>query len=106
MFDDDFFFSTLTGSQEVLLVKVNPDFLVFDWVGAPQTVELTASGFWKVNIKPSWVTVTPSSGTGNATLTIDPQKNIGGWREGEIFIESGGLMVSIYVEQWDKYIPL
>lgn len=40
------------------------------------TVNVVCSGAWVLQNVPAWITVAPTSGTGNATLTITPQNNV------------------------------
>ncbi|MCL2780849.1 MAG: Ig-like domain-containing protein, partial [Actinomycetia bacterium] len=46
--------------------------------GGSTSTALTANTTWMVSSNPSWVSVSPSSGTGNATVTLTAQANTSG----------------------------
>ena len=55
-----------------------PEFVELD--AASLSVSVDCMGPWTLANCPGWLTVSPSSGTGNATLTVKPQKNTGAVR--------------------------
>ena len=64
------------------------------------TAALTANVAWTlVNPAPSWLTVTPSSGTGSATLTVTATANTGAARTAAVTLQGGGLTRTITVTQ-------
>lgn len=66
---------------------INPAALVFDATGGTKTFNIsTPSDSWQIVGKPSWVSVSPTAGTGSATVTVvcDPSTD---WeRSGSIVV--------------------
>ncbi len=66
---------------------INPTALVFDATGGTKTFNIsTPSDSWQIVGKPSWVSVSPTAGTGSATVTVvcDPSTD---WeRSGSIVV--------------------
>lgn len=58
------------------VLKVTPSSVNFDGKQSSQTVEVNTKGLsWTATPKDSWVTVSPASGTGAATVTITVAEN-------------------------------
>lgn len=58
------------------VLKVTPSSVNFDGKQSSQTVEVNTKGLsWTATPKDSWVTVSPASGTGAATVTITVSEN-------------------------------
>ncbi len=70
--------------------------------GAGQTLTVTveATGSWQVESKPSWITVTPSSGSGNQTVSIAfaPYSSTPVTRTGNVVFKLSGKMPSANLE--------
>ena len=66
--------------------------------GAPCQVDLQASGPWTVSA-PDWITVSPTSGDGDAVLTVRATQNDIDDRQGEITVTCGRLTGVITVSQ-------
>lgn len=99
MYDDNFFFSTI-GNTILPTLSVVPDSITFDLSGGSDSVILNASGNWNVSSKPDWVFVTPSTGSGDATLDIGCMSSSYN-RSGTIIITSGSVTAQISVIQQD-----
>lgn len=74
--------------------------MYFDSFAETQYNYLTANVSWSVGIHPSWVTVTPNSGSGSANLNITVEDNSGGDRIGSVTISGGGKSVTINITQY------
>ena len=94
----------LTQQPEIIL-SVEFDTLYFDSLGETQPDYLTANVGWAIYPPPTWITVTPSNGTGSTTLNITVEENISGLdRSGTINIGGGGKTITITVIQYGKPI--
>lgn len=81
-------------------LTVNPTYLSFDFVDSPKRVTVTASGSWTVSASVSWITVIPSSGSGNGTFDVSVLKNNDATRRtGHVTVTNGSSSVTISVEQ-------
>ena len=67
----------------------------------PKTVSLSSNTEWKVTGKDEWITVTPTSGTGNASLTVSASSNTGKAREGKVTFQdnAGTVTATLTVKQ-------
>lgn len=72
-----------------------------DAAGTPQTVNLTSNVAWTGSVTESWLSVSPLSGTGNATLTVSAQANTGPGRNATVTFadKDGKLSRSFTVKQ-------
>jgi len=52
---------------------------------------ITSNTSWKIASSPSWVTVSPMSGSGNANVTVTVQSNAGAQRTGTISVSGSGV---------------
>lgn len=68
--------------------------------GGNVTVQLSANYAWTAKASESWITVTPASGNGNASVTIAVGKNsVVEARDGKVVFESEGLKAEFAVKQ-------
>ncbi|MGM9697937.1 MAG: BACON domain-containing protein [Prevotella sp.] len=51
-------------------VRVTSSYVALPAEGGSTSIDVTASGNWTISDIPEWVTVSPTSGTGNATVTF------------------------------------
>ena len=72
-----------------------------DAAGTPQTVNLTSNVAWTGSVSEPWLSVSPLSGTGNATLTVSAQANTGPSRNATVTFadKDGKLSRSFSVKQ-------
>ncbi|MDF1546401.1 MAG: hypothetical protein P1P88_01175 [Bacteroidales bacterium] len=58
----------------------------FNELGIQQSYSITSNGYgWTIDLKPTWVVVSPSTGASGITnITIDPSRNLGAARDGTI----------------------
>ena len=84
---------TINQSTGVSSITVTPETWNLSKVDAASTtgkVTITNSSSWSVKSKPSWITVTPSSGTATSNITISTAENTGSNRSGSIVFECVG----------------
>jgi hypothetical protein len=76
--------------------SVSPSSLAFDGNGGSGTVSITTAALcdWTAQSPVPWVTVAPSSGAGNATVTITAQANSGTARDATLSIAGRTVTVS------------
>ena len=69
--------------------------------GEPKTVSLSSNTDWKVTGKEDWITVSPASGTGNASLTVSVTRNTGKALEGKVTFQdkAGTVTATLTVKQ-------
>lgn len=73
------------GCRKPVEVSFSPETLRFASIGDTLNVDLKSNGDWKIDNSPEWLNVSPSSGNGNATLTLMAQPNdMAGIRSGEV----------------------
>lgn len=97
-------FSSVTSNQTLyaeftLANSVTPTALTFDGIATSQAVSISSTTSWTATKSASWITVTPTSGTGNGTITVKPSKNTGAPRSGTITVSFGSSSQTITIEQ-------
>ncbi|MBO4800331.1 MAG: BACON domain-containing protein [Bacteroidaceae bacterium] len=81
--------------------------LTFDATASSQTVTITTDGQWKATVSENWITTSPSSGTGKATMTINVTENTKeNERNGVIDVTVGDITQHIAVTQRGKYFTI
>ena len=75
-------------------ITVSKSSLEWTMHGGRKTVDVTANCSWTITT-PEWVTVEPSSGTGNSNIVIRAAKNDDVQRSGTLIIASGDAMAEI-----------
>ncbi len=66
---------TLTVTQQGATLAVAPAALALPAVGESTDVTVSSNVSWRVSSAPAWLTVSPQTGTGNATLTLTAGAN-------------------------------
>ena len=95
------FINGVLTQQPKTILFVEFDTLYFDSMRETQPDYLTANVSWTASSLNTWITVTPSSGTGSTTLNITVEENISGLdRSGTINIGGGGKTITITVIQY------
>lgn len=61
---------TIRVNQGAMSISVDKDILAFEADSQQQTLTVTSNTAWQLYDVPSWITVSRTSGTGNATLTL------------------------------------
>lgn len=81
-------------------VSVTPTSLNFTADGTQtESVTVTASGAWTSSKSANWITVDPSSGSGNATVTVSAAFNGGDARKGTVTFKVGAASQQLSVSQ-------
>ena len=90
-------------------IDISTDYMEFDMEGkaidGEDTFDIEVSGSWEISKSDSWISVSSSRGTGDATVSVSCSKNSSfEGREGEIYIEqtSTGEVYTIDVYQEGK----
>jgi len=92
------YYVTQLSMNEIL--TVGQDYMAFGSLPETQYNYLTANVGWSVTSNPSWVTVTPSSGSGSYNLSIQVEKNLGSQRTGSVVITGVTKTVTISITQF------
>lgn len=80
-------------------LAISTSSLTFDAAAGQQTVNVTANCDWKVTCSATWLTINPTSGNANATLTLSAQENTITTREATVTVTGGGFTRTISVTQ-------
>ena len=84
-------------------INVSPTSLAFTSSSSIQNVTITSDGKWEASTSNSWITLNPSSDTGNGTLKVSVTENMSvNTRSGSITISMGGKTTTIGVTQGSK----
>lgn len=98
---------TVTVNQQASSVSpsivVSPASLTFPWNGSPQYLSVSSNVPWTAAANQTWISVNPSSGSGNGTVTVTCTRNGGSLRRGTVTISGGGITRTIQVEQGSPY---
>ncbi len=78
---------------------ITPVNLTFSSAASGQTVSINTDSNWVATTTNSWITITPNSGSGNSTITIDVSANGPVARTGTVLISRGSLQQTITVNQ-------
>jgi len=95
------FINGVLTKQSKTILSVEFDTLYFDSFGETKPDYLTANVSWAIYPPPTWITVTPSNGTGSTNLIIAVEENTSGLnRSGTIKITGGDKTITITVIQY------
>jgi len=95
----DYTVTATPGTGPVDNLSASPTTVTAAANGGTQDVQVTASGAWTVT-GPSWVSVSPSSGTGNTSVRITSTENTTGQtRAGQVTFTTGTKTASVDVTQ-------
>ena len=90
---------------EYFIFSVDTDTIAFEMTGGSETINITCSDRWTIEA-PDWITVSTSSGYGNASVVVSADSTEG-IQEGEIIITCEEKTHTITVAQGGyKYMPL
>jgi len=97
-------FSNVTGNQTLFVEfeqnnMVSPQSLFFEGISVAQSVNISSTSSWTITKSATWITVTPTSGSGNGTITIRASKNFSEPRNGTVTVSFGGVTKTIFIEQ-------
>jgi hypothetical protein len=91
--------------QKGIYIEVDKSILSFDASGGDQTITISSNTSWIITDCPSWVKLSKTSGSGNATVTITVSDNPNAsTRNATISVTQEGMTIgsSIYLEQNGK----
>lgn len=90
-----------TGTEETYTISSSVSSLSFTADGGSQSITITSNFTWSVISSPSWITISPASGTsGSTSITITASKNSNtSARTGTITLGNSSNTVSVYVSQ-------
>jgi hypothetical protein len=81
-------------------LSVAPDSLGFEATGGTQSLTVTAEGSWAAIGSATWLTVSPASGTGNATVSVAAAANTGAVaRTATVTLTCGGVLQTVDITQ-------
>lgn len=80
-------------------LNVSVSSLSFSSAAGSQNASITSNTTWTVSDNQSWITVSPTSGSNNATLTVTVTQNTGASRSGTVTVTGGNLTRTINVTQ-------
>jgi hypothetical protein len=94
---------TVTVAQEGQPVddflEVSPNSLNFAHTGGSENVSIDSNVNWSVSDNRSWITVAPTSGSNNGSITVTASTNSGSARSGSVTITGGGITRTVTVAQ-------
>jgi len=98
---------TFTLTQSGVTITPGSTQLDFTDKASTQRVDIKSDGVWTASVSDSWITVTPTSGDGDATLSVSvTENNEMTARTGSINLTMGETVKTIVVTQQCKYITL
>ena len=92
--------------QDQAHLSVSPSSLNKSYTAGTLTFNIIASGSWTLeeNGRILWLTESPTSGTGNTTVTVTFKANSGAYREGQLIVTQGDLTAYVDVSQDEEPI--
>ncbi len=91
---------TVTISQEGATLSVTPESLSYSAAGGSETVTITSNQSWTATTSDAWLTLSNTSGEGNATLTVTSELNTSiAERTGEVTFTAGGSTYTVRITQ-------
>lgn len=100
-------YSTINVRQSGKSISLTPSELAFTSNASTQNVNVTSDGKWNVSTSESWLSVSPISGEGNATLKVSVTENMSvSQRSGIVSVFMGGKVKTLPVTQNSKSFGL
>lgn len=97
----------VTVSQEGKTFDVGTTLLNFTDKESTQTVNIETDGTWTASANHSWITVSPTSATGNSVLSVTCAENTGdNERSGQVTVKMGDKSAVIEIRQSGKYFTV
>lgn len=99
---------TVSISQSGDYLSITPTSLSYGALSSSKTVSVSTNGSWYASSIPSWITVSPFSGTGSSTLTVTSTANTITSSRSESFViyGSSGTSKTISVAQVGAYLNI
>lgn len=83
-------------------VSVSQNSVSFTEAGGSQVVSITSNTNWTISGAPSWLTVSPQSGSGSGSISLMAQANTDAPRQATLMINAGSASTMISVSQMGK----
>ncbi len=80
-------------------LTVSTSSMSFGSAAGSQSATISSNTSWTVSDDQTWITVSPASGSNNATLTVSATQNTGAARSGTVTVTGGGITRTISVSQ-------
>ena len=97
----------VTVTQEGKTFDVDATQLVFDDKQSTQTINIETDGTWQATTTNSWITVSPSTASGNSTLSVSVSENTSDEdRIGNVTVTMADRTINIVVGQIGKYFTV
>ena len=91
--------------KEPAVITVSTNEIFVENINGSTTFEIECNGNWTVSVSSLWCSIYPSSGSGNRTITVTVQDNIGDdQREVIIFLSAGDTRESVVVKQGYMFV--
>ncbi len=98
---------TVTVTQEGKTFDVDATQLVFDDQQSTQTINIETDGTWQATTTDSWITVSPSTASGNSTLSVAVSENTSDEdRIGNVTVTMADRTINIVVGQIGKFFTV
>ncbi len=100
-----FYRVSVTQEKADIFISVSPNSLSFTAAGGSKTLKVKSNDFWNTSSNVSWLSISPSSGTGDATLEITANANTStSKRNGKItFIAENATSIVSVVQEGRTY---
>lgn len=86
-------------------VAVGSPMVSLSQTGGSQSIAITSNTNWTVSGAPSWLMVSPMTGSGNGTITVSASENTESARQASLTVQAGSAMTTIQVTQLGKPVP-
>jgi hypothetical protein len=80
-------------------LSLDKDTIKVNSIQSSSIVQLQSNRSWSIINPASWLTITPSNGTGNQFLSLNIQANTGGARSADIVVTAGATNKFLHIEQ-------
>ncbi len=101
-------YKKISVSQAGVSTEVDENDLIFEASAGSKTFTIETTGEWSVSASDSWITVSPTSGKGNAVITVSVAENTKYEKErmGDLTINIAGVTTGKLVKQKGLYFDI
>lgn len=82
-----------------ITVSVSPSSLTFSAEGGTEQVSVSSNGLWYARVEGEWVSVSPTSGSGNASIQVTARPNTDAARTAAVILETADNKVTVSLSQ-------
>ncbi|RRD69779.1 BACON domain-containing protein, partial [Tannerella forsythia] len=97
---------TITDGTTTIGLSATPTKLDFTAAEESKSISVSSDRAWTVSSNQGWLTLSPSSGTGNGTLTVTAKENPGAPRIATITFTAGARKQTVSVEQEEMSLEI